>query len=89
MAAGRMGPGSAEFIHTVTECAKLAFADREAWYGDPDYFNVPLEHLLSKDYNDERRKLISEIASAGPASRPARWQGNGAAGIRQRSVPYL
>ncbi len=56
-------PGSAEFIHTVTEAAKLAFADREAWYGDPDYFNVPLEHLLSKDYNDERRKLIGETAS--------------------------
>lgn len=56
-------PGSAEFIHTVTEAGKLAFADREAWYGDPDYFNVPLEHLLSKDYNDERRKLIGETAS--------------------------
>ncbi len=58
-----MGPGSAEFIHLVTESSKLAFADREAWYGDPDYFNVPLEHLLSKDYNDERRKLIGETAS--------------------------
>ena len=56
-------PGSAEFIHTVTEAGKLAFADREAWYGDPDYFNMPLEHLLSKDYNDERRKLIGETAS--------------------------
>ena len=58
-----MEPGSAEFIHLVTEASKLAFADREAWYGDPDYFNVPLEHLLSKDYNDERRKLIGEAAS--------------------------
>jgi gamma-glutamyltranspeptidase / glutathione hydrolase len=58
-----MEPGSAEFIHLVTEASKLAFADREAWYGDPDYFNVPLEHLLSKEYNDERRKLIGETAS--------------------------
>ena len=58
-----MGPGSAEFIHLVTEAGKLAFADREAWYGDPDYFNVPLEHLLSPAYNDERRKLIGETAS--------------------------
>jgi gamma-glutamyltranspeptidase/glutathione hydrolase len=58
-----MEPGSAEFIHLVTENSKLAFADREAWYGDPDYFNVPLEHLLSKEYNDERRKLIGETAS--------------------------
>jgi gamma-glutamyltranspeptidase/glutathione hydrolase len=58
-----MGPGSAEFIHLVTEVSKLAFADREAWYGDPDYFNVPLEHLLSTEYNDERRKLIGETAS--------------------------
>ena len=65
-----MGPGSAEFIHTVVEASKLAFADREAWYGDPDHFNVPLEHLLSKDYNDERRKLIGEIAS--PDLRPGR-----------------
>jgi gamma-glutamyltranspeptidase/glutathione hydrolase len=59
-----MGPGSAEYIHLLTEVAKLAFADREAWYGDPDYFNVPLEHLLSKEYNDERRALINETASA-------------------------
>jgi gamma-glutamyltranspeptidase/glutathione hydrolase len=58
-----MEPGSSDFIHLVTEASKLAFADREAWYGDPDYFNVPLEHLLSKDYNDERRKLIGETAS--------------------------
>jgi gamma-glutamyltranspeptidase/glutathione hydrolase len=58
-----MGPGSAEYIHTVTEAGKLAFADREAWYGDPDFTDVPLSDLLSKDYNDERRKLISDTAS--------------------------
>jgi len=53
-------PGGAEYIHTVTECAKLAFADREAWYGDGE---VPLEDLLSAEYNDERRKLIGDVAS--------------------------
>ena len=56
-------PGSAEFIHTVTEAAKLAFADREAWYGDPAFSDVPLDDLLSAAYNDERRKLIGEAAS--------------------------
>src|ERR1700722_7522440 len=56
-------PGSAQYIHLITEAGKLAFADREAWYGDPDYFDVPLEHLLSDDYSDERRKLIGETAS--------------------------
>jgi gamma-glutamyltranspeptidase/glutathione hydrolase len=58
-----MGPASAEFIHTVVECGKLAFADREAWYGDPDFVDVPLDDLLSRQYNDERRELISDVAS--------------------------
>jgi gamma-glutamyltranspeptidase/glutathione hydrolase len=53
-------PGTAEFVHTVTECAKLAFADREAWYGDaPD---VPVETLLSQAYADERRTMIGDKA---------------------------
>jgi gamma-glutamyltranspeptidase / glutathione hydrolase len=58
-----MGPGSADFIHTVTEAGKLAFADREAWYGDPVFTDVPLDDLLSAPYNDERRKLIGATAS--------------------------
>jgi len=56
------GPGP-EYIHTVTECAKLAFADREAWYGDPDFVDVPLASLLSAAYADERRALVGERAS--------------------------
>ena len=59
-----MGAGSAEWIHTITECAKLAFADREAWYGDPDFVDVPMEMLLSKEYAAERRALVGERASA-------------------------
>jgi gamma-glutamyltranspeptidase / glutathione hydrolase len=58
-----MDPGGTDFVHTVTEAAKLAFADREAWYGDPDFANVPLDDLLSPEYNDKRRTLISDVAS--------------------------
>jgi len=59
-----MGHASAEYVHTITECAKLAFADREAWYGDPDFVDVPLELLLSRDYADERRALVGAESSA-------------------------
>jgi gamma-glutamyltranspeptidase/glutathione hydrolase len=58
-----MGLGSADYLHTVVECAKLAFADREAWYGDPAFVDVPLEGLLSPAYNDERRALVGDEAS--------------------------
>ncbi len=53
-----MGHNSAEYIHTVIEAAKLAFADRDAWYGDPEFADVPLDTLLSRAYADERRRLI-------------------------------
>ncbi len=52
-----------EFIHLVVECSKLAFADREKFYGDPDFVTVPMETLLSDAYNDERRKLVHHSAS--------------------------
>jgi gamma-glutamyltranspeptidase/glutathione hydrolase len=53
-----LGP---DHIHTVVECAKLAFADREAWYGDSA--PVPLERLLSREYAEERRALVGAEAS--------------------------
>ena len=56
-------PGSSELIHTVTEAAKLAFADREAWYGDPRHTDVPITDLLSADYSDDRRLLMTDKAS--------------------------
>jgi gamma-glutamyltranspeptidase / glutathione hydrolase len=52
-----------EFIHAFVEGAKLAYADREAWYGDPDFFDIPAETLLSEAYAAERRKLIGDSAS--------------------------
>jgi gamma-glutamyltranspeptidase / glutathione hydrolase len=54
---------AAERVHTVIECSKLAFADREAWYGDPAFVDVPLAELLSPAYNDERRALVGADAS--------------------------
>jgi gamma-glutamyltranspeptidase/glutathione hydrolase len=73
-------PGTADYIHLVTEAGKLAFADREAWYGDPAFTDVPLDDLLSAAYNDERRKLIGETASmelrpGHPAGREPRLSG--------------
>ena len=54
---------SADHVHLVTECAKLAFADRDAWYADPDFAAVPLEDLLSRDYAAARRALLDDHAS--------------------------
>ena len=56
-------PVSAELIHTTTECAKLAFADREAYYGDPAFVDVPLEDLLSPGYARARAALVTGTAS--------------------------
>lgn len=54
---------SAEWVHTITEAGKLAFADREAWYGDPVDADVPLQTLLSAGYARERAALIGAEAS--------------------------
>jgi len=54
----RMGHNSTEYVHTVTEALKLALADRDAFYGDPDFAKVPALGLLSETYAAERRKLI-------------------------------
>jgi gamma-glutamyltranspeptidase/glutathione hydrolase len=58
-----LDPIGPDFIHLQVECAKLAFADREAFYGDPKFVDVPVTTLLSETYNTERRKLVSERAS--------------------------
>ena len=58
-----LDPNGPDFIHLAIEALKLAFADREAWYADPDFFDVPLATLLSRDYAAERRQLIGDSAS--------------------------
>jgi gamma-glutamyltranspeptidase / glutathione hydrolase len=58
-----MGHNSAEYIHTVVECAKLAFADREAYYGDPLVEDIPVDGLLASSYASDRRALVGDEAS--------------------------
>ncbi|MCK0149199.1 gamma-glutamyltransferase family protein [Marivita sp. S6314] len=70
---GAMDPNGAEFVHTVIEAMKLAYADREAYYGDPDFSEIPMDVLLSDAYNAERRALIGETASF--EQRPGRVPG--------------
>lgn len=53
-----LGHNSVAYIHAVAEAMKLAFADRERFYGDPRFVHVPMERLLSAEYAAERRKLI-------------------------------
>jgi gamma-glutamyltranspeptidase/glutathione hydrolase len=68
-----MGP---DFVHLQVECAKLAYADRESFYGDPDFVRVPVETLLSDRYNVERRTLVGKRASL--ELRPGSVEGFGA-----------
>ena len=58
-----MDPLGPDFVHTVVECMKLAFADREGFYADPAFVDVPLEGLLSSGYNQGRAKLVGTQAS--------------------------
>src|SRR4030067_282392 len=77
-----MGHNSPEYIHLLIEAAKLAFADRERYYGDPDFVDVPLALLLSREYAAQRRKLIDPDRASlelrpgnAPASRPQERKG--------------
>jgi gamma-glutamyltranspeptidase/glutathione hydrolase len=64
-----MDPVGPDFAHMMIECAKLAYADREAYYGDPRFVSVPMDELLSDGYNDARRKLV-DPAKASMETRP-------------------
>lgn len=68
-----MDPMGDAFVHTVIEAIKLAYADREAYYGDPAHSEIPMDVLLSDAYNAERAKLITDRASL--EQRPGRVSG--------------
>ena len=78
-----MGQNSPEYIHLLTEVAKLAFAYREKYYWDPDFVHVPLNILLDKGYSAKRRKLIDPDHASmdlrpgnAASSRPRQENGN-------------
>jgi gamma-glutamyltranspeptidase/glutathione hydrolase len=60
----RMGHNSTEYVHTVTEALKLALADRDGLYGDPEFARVPARGLLSEAYATERRRLIDPVRAS-------------------------
>ena len=61
---GGMAHNSADYLHTLVEAKKLAFADAATFYADPDFVDVPVEGLLSKEYAAERRQLVNMSAAA-------------------------
>ena len=56
-------PGGARWVHAVVETLKLSLADRDAWFGDPDHADVPLDRLLAPDYVEHRAAMIGDAAS--------------------------
>ncbi|HTS28225.1 MAG TPA: gamma-glutamyltransferase [Bryobacteraceae bacterium] len=70
----KMGLNSPDYIHTTVEAVKLAMADRDTYLGDTDFIRIPFAGLLSKDYANERRKLI-DPQHASTEFRPGRPAG--------------
>ena len=64
-----MGHCSADYVHVVAESIKLAMADRDAYYADPAFVDVPLKALLSDEYTEIRRPLI-DLHKASTQARP-------------------
>jgi gamma-glutamyltranspeptidase/glutathione hydrolase len=83
-----MGPGSLRFLHRYTEAFKLAAADREGFFGDPEHVDVPMKGLLDKAYAEERRSLIRDDRAwpeLPPPGDPWRYEGrSGPQGYRPR-----
>ncbi len=59
-----MDPDGSEYAHLLIETKKLAYEDRATYYGDPEFNDIPVENLLSKEYADQRRKLIDPAKAA-------------------------
>ena len=80
----RMGHNSTEYVHTVAEALKLAFADRDTFYGDPDFAKVPALGLLSEAYAAARRTLIDPLAANNHARPGEPWKFQPSSGTERR-----
>jgi len=85
-----MGLNSADYVHVLVEAMKLAFSDRHYFYGDPDFVDVPMKGLLSKEYAAERRGAI-DMAKAWPEMPPKGnpWSYQGQAGRGEAAMAPL
>ncbi|MGQ0586982.1 MAG: gamma-glutamyltransferase [Gammaproteobacteria bacterium] len=74
----KMGFGSADYLHVLTEAKKLAFEDRAKYYADPAFVKIPVRELVSKKYGDARRKLLdpNRAAKRYDAGNPALREGD-------------
>ncbi|MCP3916103.1 MAG: gamma-glutamyltransferase [bacterium] len=74
----KMGFGSADYLHHFIEAKKLAFEDRAKFYADPAFHEIPVEHLISKEYAAGRRKRIdpARAAASFPPGNPALEEGD-------------
>ena len=79
-----MGHNSADYVHTLVEALDLAFADREAYYGDPKFVDVPLDTLLSKGYASRQRERIRPGHAWGELPPPGLGSGAVLEGTRER-----
>ena len=80
-----MGHNSPDYLHTLIESLKLAFADRHSYYGDPDFVNVPMKGLLDPDYAAQRRQEIDPSRACPDmpkAGDPWAYQGYGGNGVK-------
>src|SRR3954449_6146020 len=73
-------------LHYYLEASRYAYADRNQYLADPDYVNVPLKGLLSKDYAATRRALIKETAATSPVGWGDPWPYNGGGGSASVNV---
>lgn len=74
----KMGFGSADYVHLFVEAKKLVFEDRARWYADPDFNDIPVAELISKEYAARRRELIDldRAADTFEAGNPALEEGD-------------
>lgn len=81
-----LGHNSREYVHLLAEVMNLCFADRERYYGDPRFVDVPMQTLLSRDYARERLKTIRTDRAFGEMPPPGAVDGHATGHIRKPSV---
>lgn len=82
-----LGHNSADYVHLVSEALNLAFADREAYYGDPKFVDVPIERILTESYTAERRMQIDMTRAFGEMPTPGAPSTRVAAGAERQTAP--